>query len=122
MTLRTILGRVNPYVNDFVCAVDCFAANPTKEVHICITTSDPPETPKQKHFTTEDIDRLVSAELLLLENAPLFETVTKCLLHGPCGQKYPNTPCMVNSVCKKCYPQAFFEETTQGKDGYPIYR
>jgi len=36
MTLRTILGHVNPYVNVFVCAADRLAANPTKEVHICI--------------------------------------------------------------------------------------
>jgi hypothetical protein len=28
---------------------------------------------------------------------------------------------MVNGVCKKCYPRAFSEETTQGKDDYPIY-
>ncbi len=39
---------------------------------------------KQKISTTEDIDRLVSVELPLLENTPLFETITKCLLHGPC--------------------------------------
>jgi hypothetical protein len=29
---------------------------------------------------------------------------------------------MVNSVCKKHYPRAFSEETTQGEDGYRIYR
>jgi hypothetical protein len=29
---------------------------------------------------------LVSVELPLLENAPLFETVKKYLLHGPCSQ------------------------------------
>ncbi len=61
------------------------------------------------------------AELLLPKNAPLFETVTKCLLHGPCGQKYPNAPCMVNDVCKKCYSRTFFEEITQGENNYPIY-
>jgi hypothetical protein len=37
MTLRTILGCVNPYVNVFVRAADHLAANPTEEVHICIT-------------------------------------------------------------------------------------
>jgi hypothetical protein len=36
-TLRTILRRVNPYVNVFVRAVDCLAANLAEEVHICIT-------------------------------------------------------------------------------------
>jgi hypothetical protein len=29
---------------------------------------------------------------------------------------------MVNDVCKKRYPRAFSEETTQGEDGYPVYR
>jgi hypothetical protein len=37
MTLRTILRRVNPYVNVFVRATDRLAANPIEEVHICIT-------------------------------------------------------------------------------------
>jgi len=37
MTFRTILGRVNPYVNVFVCATDRLTANLTEEVHICIT-------------------------------------------------------------------------------------
>jgi hypothetical protein len=38
MTFHTILGRINPYVNVFVCAADRLATNFTKEVHICITT------------------------------------------------------------------------------------
>jgi len=37
MTLHTIFRRVNPYVNVFVRATDRLAANPTEEVHICIT-------------------------------------------------------------------------------------
>ncbi len=77
---------------------------------------------EHKISTTEDIDRLVLVELPHPKNALLFQTITKCLLHGPCGQEYPNAPCMVNNVCKKRYPQTFSEETTQGEDGYPIYR
>ncbi len=38
MTLRMILGRVNPYVNVYICAVDHLALNRAEEVHICITT------------------------------------------------------------------------------------
>jgi hypothetical protein len=37
MTLHTILGRINPYVNIFVRAADRLIVNPAKEVHICIT-------------------------------------------------------------------------------------
>ncbi len=39
MTLRTIFECVNLYVNVFVRAADCLAANPIEEVHICITAS-----------------------------------------------------------------------------------
>jgi hypothetical protein len=37
MTFCMILGHVNPYVNVFICVTDRLAANPVKEVHICIT-------------------------------------------------------------------------------------
>jgi len=65
--------------------------------HIHLLLIFPPE---QKVSTTKDIDSLVSVELSLPKNAPLFETVTKCLLHELCGKEYPNTPYMVNDVCK----------------------
>ncbi len=70
----------------------------------------------------EDIDRLVSVELPSIENSELFDTVTKCLLHGPCGRDYPNARCMVDGRCKKRYPSAYCEATTQGEDGYAVYR
>ncbi len=38
-TLHTILGRINPYVNVFICAADHLVANLVEEVHICITAS-----------------------------------------------------------------------------------
>jgi len=41
-TFRTILGRVNPYVNVFVRTTNHLAANPTKEVHICIIVGHTP--------------------------------------------------------------------------------
>jgi hypothetical protein len=41
-TLRTILGRINPYVNVFVHATNNLVANPVEEVHICITTGRTP--------------------------------------------------------------------------------
>jgi hypothetical protein len=68
---------------------------------------------EQKVSTMEDIDRLVSTELPFPKNAPLFETITKCLLHELCGEEYPNAPCMVNGVCKKCYLRAFSEDNTR---------
>jgi hypothetical protein len=76
----------------------------------------------QKVTIVEDIDRLVSAELPSIENSELFDIVTKCLLHGPCGRDYPNARCMVDERCKKRYPRAYCEATTQGEDGYAVYR
>jgi hypothetical protein len=38
MTLRTILRRVNPYVNVFIRVVDRVTTNHAEEVHIWITT------------------------------------------------------------------------------------
>ncbi len=76
----------------------------------------------QKVTNVDDIDRLVSAELPTIENAELYETVTKCLLHGPCGPGYPNARCMVDGMCKKRYLHEYSEATTQGEDGYAIYR
>ncbi|KAI9922432.1 hypothetical protein PsorP6_001395 [Peronosclerospora sorghi] len=52
----------------------------------------------KKVNTVDDIDWLVSAELPSPENVELYETVTKCLLHGPCGPDYPTAKCMVNGV------------------------
>jgi hypothetical protein len=77
---------------------------------------------EQKVFATKDIERLVLVKFLFPKNTPFFEMVTKCLLHGLCSEEYPNALYMVNDVCKKRYPRAFSEETTQGEDGYPVYR
>jgi hypothetical protein len=76
----------------------------------------------QKVTNVDDIDRLVSAELPAIENAESYEIVTKCLLHEPCGLGYPNAHCMVDGMCKKRYPREYSEATTQGEDGYALYR
>ncbi|GBN53044.1 hypothetical protein AVEN_110092-1 [Araneus ventricosus] len=45
--------------------------------------------------TKDDIDKFVSAELPNINvNRRLFEIVTKCMVHGPCGIITPNAPCM----------------------------
>ncbi len=75
----------------------------------------------QKVTNVDDIDQLVSTELSAIKNAELYETVTKCLLHGPCGPRYPNARCMVDGMCKKRYPREYSEATTQGEDGYAVY-
>jgi hypothetical protein len=70
-----------------------------------------------------DVDSMVSAEIPDPEAHPmLYETVTKCMMHGPCGPQYPNAPCMVNGKCSKGYPKDFCEATRFGDDGYPEYK
>ena len=79
-------------------------------------------TNDKKIETTDDIDRLVCASLPDPENQKLWATVTKCLLHGPCGTAYPNATCMKDGQCSKRYPRVFSAETHHGEDGYPVYR
>ena len=71
-----------------------------------------------------DFDRFVCAELPDPRTDPeLFETVTRCMIHGPCGPANPNASCMVDGRCSKGYPKEFREETTIDEvTGYPLYR
>ena len=47
-----------------------------------------------------DFDRFVCAELPDPRTDPeLFETVTRCMLHGLCGPANPNASCMVDGRC-----------------------
>ena len=41
---------------------------------------------------------------------------------SPCGPEHPNTKCMVDGRCSKCFPKEFQEETLYGDDGYPSYK
>jgi hypothetical protein len=70
----------------------------------------------------KDVDDIVSAQIPDPVTQPLlYETVTKNMVHGPCGPGKPSARCMVNNVCSKHYPKTFREETLYGDDGYPEY-
>jgi hypothetical protein len=72
---------------------------------------------------TSDIDQIISAEFPDKYLFPLaFETVSKCMIHGPCGELNPNSPCMKNNKCTKGYPKVFIDSTQTSEDGYPKYR
>ena len=76
-----------------------------------------------KPITPEDIDSIVSAQLPEQNlYSELYETVTSCMLHGPCGVNNINAPCMVDRKCSKHYPREFCEETTITPDKYPEYK
>ncbi|XP_028053095.1 uncharacterized protein LOC114257523 [Camellia sinensis] len=73
--------------------------------------------------TCAQVDKLVCAEFPDPKDEPmLFETIKCCMVHGPCGARNPQAPCMENDKCTKKYPRAFAETTTMDQDGYPIYR
>ncbi|XP_052189897.1 uncharacterized protein LOC127799715 [Diospyros lotus] len=73
--------------------------------------------------TCAQVDKLVSVEFLDPKDDPmLFETIKCTMVHGPCGARNPQAPCMENGRCTKRYPRVFMETTTMDQDGYPIYR
>ena len=53
-----------------------------------------------------------------------YETVTNCMLHGPCGPSYPKAPCWDNDKqeCCKGFPKQYIEVTKQNQNGYPLYQ
>jgi hypothetical protein len=78
--------------------------------------------------TSEDVDSVVKAEFPNPEDDPeLWETVTTCMLHGPCTKEFSSAHCLhdgrgVAGCCSKRYPKAFREKTSMGSQGYPDYR
>ncbi|KAI8732443.1 hypothetical protein BgiBS90_037218 [Biomphalaria glabrata] len=73
--------------------------------------------------TKEDIDKYVCAELPNPDIQPrLFQIVTKCMVHGPCGTLNANSPCMKDDKCTKNFQKEFNAETQENTQGYPICR
>ncbi|GER39179.1 DNA helicase homolog [Striga asiatica] len=76
-----------------------------------------------KIATPDHFDKFVCAELPSeTEDPELFALVVKHMMHGPCGDINKNNSCMIDGKCKYHYPRKFCDTTTQGKDGYPVYR
>lgn len=52
---------------------------------------------EDKIHTPEQVDNIVCAEFPDKEKDPdLFQTVQRCMVHGPCGTRNPNASCMDN--------------------------
>jgi hypothetical protein len=118
-----IFGRVVAHVHTIE-----FQKRGLLHAHLLIILA---ETDKMR--TVDDIDAFVSAELPDPTAEPeLFETVSKNMMHGPCGARNPGAPCMVDGpsgpngrpirVCSKHYQRDICGTTTMQKDGYPVYR
>jgi len=72
--------------------------------------------------TAEDFNSMVSAEIPdSIRHHEAYDTVTSCMVHGPCGPDFLNAQCMEQGKCKKKYPRSFNEEMRCDVDGYPEY-
>jgi hypothetical protein len=70
-----------------------------------------------KLHTSEDINSLISSEYPV-HNNDLLQLIKKFMVHTPCDDQNPGTPCMVNGSCLKGFPKPFRAETTVTKDSY----
>ncbi|UYV80633.1 hypothetical protein LAZ67_19001160 [Cordylochernes scorpioides] len=58
------------------------------------------------------IDSVICAEFPdPIQDPLLYNIVVKNMIHGPCGEYNPVSPCMENSSCSKKYPKQFLLET-----------
>jgi hypothetical protein len=110
---KHILGHVSAFMY-----VIEFQKRGLPHAHILIILED-----DSKPRTTDEYDSIISAELPdPIKNPAAYETVTRSMLHGPCGLINPKAPCMVDGKCSKHFPKDFCENTEESQDGYPVYR
>ncbi|KAI3505740.1 hypothetical protein L1887_27949 [Cichorium endivia] len=70
-----------------------------------------------------DVDKYISAELPDSITDPLlYNTITTCMIHGPCGLLNPQSICMRDGKCSKSYPKDFNDQTFFDKQGYVHYK
>ena len=61
---------------------------------------------EDKILNANNVDDIVSAQIPDPELHPLlYQTVTNCMLHGPCGDHNRGAPCMVDGSCGKHFPK-----------------
>lgn len=78
---------------------------------------------EDKLNSPEEIDEVICAEIPNEVNDPLaFETIMRCMIHGPYDEGNSSAPCMVNGKCSKHYPKKFSKQTTIDENGFVIYR
>lgn len=69
------------------------------------------------------VDDYITAELPDPVSEPLlYEIVTRCMVHGPCGLLNSKAPCMKDGNCKKKFPKSFVSATFFDRDGYAHYK
>jgi len=74
-------------------------------------------------ITPEIVDKWTSAEIPDPREDPLgYVLIAEHMLHGPCGDKNKNCPCMKKGKCSKYYPKEFQNETSFTDKGFTEYR
>ncbi|VDP21599.1 unnamed protein product [Heligmosomoides polygyrus] len=110
---KNVLGEVVAYIY-----VAEFQKRGFPHVHMLLTTKQ-----KWKLNNADQIDQLISAELPDPDSDPeLFDIVSKNMIHRPCGNLNPTSPCMRDVVCTKRFPKSFRSDTSLNVDGYPDYK
>ncbi|CAN1800450.1 ATP-dependent DNA helicase PIF1 [Linum perenne] len=68
-------------------------------------------------------DKAISAKLPDPNIDPFgYETVSKFMIHGPCGISRPTSPCMDDGRCKKNFPKAYNSKTRLDNDASVTYK
>ena len=110
---RDILGHVSAFVYTIE-----FQKRGLPHAHMVLFLRD-----TDKPRTTEDVDRLVSAEIPNPHFQPQFhDTVKRHMIHGPCGELNPQCVCMHNGECTKKFPKPLQQQTDFSINGYPLYK
>ncbi|KAI5416332.1 hypothetical protein KIW84_041405 [Lathyrus oleraceus] len=79
--------------------------------------------PSNKYPRPEDIDKIISVEVLdPLKEPKLYKLVKSHMVHGPCGLENLRSPCMKDTKCSKYYPKKIQATTIVDQDGYPVYK
>lgn len=63
-----------------------------------------------------DVDKFISAEFPGPSTKPLlYQTITRCMIHGPYGSLNQDAPCMKDNKCNNNYLKPFKDATTFDK-------
>lgn len=90
--------------------------------HFCVTVQG-----ADKMKISAEIDARVCAEFPSAGSeiqSELHRVVEASMIHGPCGVRNPNAPCMLpDGTCEKHFPAPDFVPETRFREGpYPLYR
>lgn len=78
---------------------------------------------KPSEITIEMIDKWISTEIPDPREDPLgYILIAEHMMHGPCGAKNENCPCMKKGKCSKFYPKEFNDQTNFTENGFAQYK